>query len=229
MWNDREKLVLRNSVSTLSPEERRALIAELQRYDDISPTGIEVLVPATPEQLVRMLANAPPEVKEMLRHLLGCNGNTCSPIQQSNNCYGRRLSKIEEDRKRAQGSDAIDIPTVAGAGGTVTVDIPAYGVSYYLTSFSMDGEMGLATGSLTRVEVEVSHAGIPLQTFRVSQYYKQSCCTTIADAFRVHDLCLGWDSTLQIKVTNNNALAGETFINGVFSYTRGYPDPVKGF
>jgi len=143
-------------------------------------------------------------------------------------CYNRRLSFYEENNLRSNLGGAIDIPTVAGNGGVQTVTIPAYGVEWYLREFSMDGAISVATGSVNRVEVTVSHAGLPLATFRVAQYYKNSCCTTIVDAFKKHKLCLGWASTLTITVTNNNALAGEEFINGVFSYARGYPDPITG-
>lgn len=122
---------------------------------------------------------------------------------------------------------ALDIPLVAGAGGVQVVTAPIYGIEYYLTQFSWM-EISVATGSLTRVEIVVSHAGFPLATFRASQYTKASCCTTIAEAFRRRNLCLGWNSTFTVTVTNNNALAAEAFVNGVFSYIRGYPDPDTG-
>jgi hypothetical protein len=235
MWTGNEAMVLRRLGAGMSYEQKRALCAELLRDDDAVSSGeIEVLAPMTVEQMIAMFRRASPEAKMALKSILSDCGGSCSKDIASKlrevNCYNRRLSELEENAKRANISDAIDIPTVNGDGGTETVEVPAYGIEYFLTEFSMDGAISLASGSLARVEVRVVHAGITLTTFRVSQYYKASCCTTIAEQFKKHNLrCLGSDSTFSVVVTNRNALPAETFVNGVFSYARGYPDPFAAF
>ena len=93
---------------------------------------------------------------------------------------------------------------------------------------TVDGDMSTNTGALSKVRVVITHAGTTLIDFRVSQFYKNTCCTTIADQFRRRKMCFGWNSSWTITVTNTNANIADTFINGVFSYIRGYPDPIKG-
>jgi hypothetical protein len=230
MW-DNTQMALRDRLSGLSLNERRALCAVIMSGANQGQMigGIEVVdAQISAEQIVNLLQNASPDCKEMFKRLLGSCGGTCSNNPRAG-CYNRRISVLEEDRLRSDIGGALDIPSVAGAGGVQVVTAPIYGIEYYLTQFSMDGEISVATGSLTRVEIVVSHAGFPLATFRASQYTKASCCTTIAEAFRRRNLCLGWNSTFTVTVTNNNALAAEAFVNGVFSYIRGYPDPDTGF
>jgi hypothetical protein len=231
MW-DNTQMALRDRLSDLSLEQRRALCAAIMTAGQGQMIGgIEVVdAQFSAEQIISLLQNSSADCKEMLKRLIGsCNGSCNQNPNTRAGCYNRRISVLEEDRLRSDIGGAIDIPTVAGAGGVQAVTVPIYGVEYFLTQFSMDGEIAVATGSLTRVEIVVSHAGFPLATFRASQYTKASCCTTIAEAFRRKNLCLGWNSTFTITVTNNNVLVAESFVNGVFSYIRGYPDPNTGF
>lgn len=235
-WTGNEALVLRRMSANMSQEQKQALCAEL--LGTVTSDEIEVLAPMNVTGWTRMLQNASPEAKAALRQVLfedaaGCGGSCKTDLAskiRDIGCYNRRISQLEENTLRATIADAIDIPTVAGNGGTVTVTVPAYNVPYYLTEFSMDGAISVATGSLARVEVKIVHAGVTIVKFRVSTYYKASCCTTIADTFKKHNLqCLGSDSTFDIVVTNMNTLPAETFVNGVFSYARGYPDPALVF
>lgn len=233
MWND-NNLALPDRIASLSREDKQALCEALMSSTADSRRGnrgtIQVLEVPTPDNIVGLLERASPECLETLKRLLGsCNGACAAPSLASDGCYGRRLSKLEEARLRANISGTVDIPPVAGAGGTSgPITVPIYGIEYFLTQFSMDGDIAVATGSVNQVEVTVSHAGFPLAVFRVSQFYKQSCCTTIADAFRDNGICLGWNSTFDLTVVNKNTLAGEIFQHGVFSYTRGYPNPKTG-
>ena len=169
-----------------------------------------------------------PEVRRLLKELT-CSGTCTKPkvdegcLPWGANCRDRRLSALEEMTVKAQQGFSVDIPTVDGAGGVQSVEIGAYGVAYYLREFSMDGNIAVNTGSLSRVEVEIIHAGVQIVAFRASQYTKNSCCTTIVDVFRERQLCFGWDSKFTLRVKNSNALAQETFVNGVFSFMRGFP------
>lgn len=231
MWDKGENpeqrmLLARERFGSLSRAERQALCNELMKIDSVRQDSIEVLAPASGAKLLELLVNTP-GAAEVLGDLIGRCGSSCRT--DTSGCYNRRLSVFEEERLRANLGGAIDIPTLDGAGGTTTVTIPAYNTPWYLSQFSMDGEISVNTGSINKVNVLVSHAGIVLAEFRVSQYYKTSCCTTIVEQFRRHKLCLGWASTLTITVTNNNLLAAEKFVNGVFSFARGYPDPITGF
>lgn len=226
-WNN-ESLAIRERIANLSREEKRQICEVLLAPDDVvgARGSIQVLEVPTPDGIAAMLAKASPECLEMLRRALGssCKGACATTSTAASKCYGRRLSVLEEASLRADKGGVLDIPTVAGAGGTVTLTVPAYNAEYWLEQFSMDGDIAVATGSLSKVEVKITHAGFPLATFRVSQWYKASCCTTIADAFKEHGICLGWGSTFQLTITNTNALVGESFINGVFSYIRFYPN-----
>lgn len=245
VWNGNEAMVVRRLSATMSMEQKRALCNELLAETPSSTSlmtsdEVEVLAPTTVNGWIRMIRNASHESREAIREIFeqlcscgstNCKGS-CSRRQHASRlmdaeCYNRRISELEENTLRANLADAIDIPAVAGAGGTTTVVVPAYNIPYYLQQFSMDGSVAVNTGSVGRVEVKIEHAGVTIVTFRVSQYYKATCCTTIADAFRAHNLkCLGSESTFSIVVTNTNELPGETFINGVFSYARGYPERV---
>lgn len=240
MWTGNEAMVLRRLSSTMSLEQKRALCNELLGKAQIEEMSdeIEVLAPTSIQGWIKMLQKASPEAKAAFKAIFfdeggqcggGCRVDLAGKLREIG-CYNRRISTLEENTLSANLADAIDIPAVPGDNGTVTVTVPAYGIAYFLTEFSMDGAIAVDTGSLARVEVKIVHAGVAIVTFRVSQYYKASCCTTIADMFKKHNLqCLGSDSTFSIVVTNRNTLPAETFINGVFSYARGYPDPALAF
>lgn len=225
MWGE-EKSRMAQAILAWSEEDRKQLAIEL-----LGAHG-------TGEQLIKLLCNAPDHCKEQLKGVLGGCGGACKTGEgltlklledfREANCYNRRLSILEENNLRSNIGGSIDIPTVAGANGVQTVTVDPYGVEYFLTSFSMDGEMSTNTGSLSKVKVVITHAGHTLADFRVSQYFKNSCCTTIVEQFRRRKMCFGWNSSWTITVTNTNTNLAETFINGVFSYTRGYPDPIKG-
>lgn len=209
----------------LTEERRQQLIADFARSLQVDP---QIFMQA----MIGALGRCGESDKRRIRDLLGCgcggNGHIddkwiterlrllacCDPNQ--------RLSWAEQEMLRASDGAVVDLPDVAGAGATATVDVPAYGVSWYFRQFSVDGRVP-ATASLAKVNIEILHASRQIANFRVSQYYKENCCTTIADEFRRFKRCFGYGSTFQIKITNANTNAGDTFTQGVFSYVRGYP------
>src|SRR5690606_20180736 len=109
---------------------------------------------------------------------------------------------------RASDGAVVDLPDVPGNGGSETVTVPAYGVSWYFRNFSVDGRVP-ATASLAKVNIRIVHASRTIAEFRVSQYYKENCCTTIADEFRRYKRCFGYGSTFEIVITNTNTNAGD--------------------
>lgn len=204
---------LYKQICSLPNEEKRHLLALLLNAD---PNVLQ-------EELARALSQCTDTAREKIREGIGCG---CNAQLESmlNACSGnRRLSIVEENRLRANSGGTVDIPTVQGAGASETVTVPAYGVEYFLREFSMDGAMASNTGSLSKVHVQITHAGILLAEFRVSQYYKASCCTTIVDQFKRMGVCFGYDSTWEITVTNKNTNVAEEFINGALSFIRGFP------
>lgn len=150
----------------------------------------------------------PKEVKKLSRDL---------EAKMFAHCNGR-LSNIEMEELFSQQSFVIDIPLIAGGGGTATITRPAYGVNYIMRQFTFDGALD-SGGSLTRVGVEIVHAGRVLQSFRASNFRRESCCDTLE---LWNHLCFGWDSEFEIVVTNNND-AGEDFTDGIFDFTQVYP------
>ena len=204
-------------------DERRLAAAELLNNADPAMVA---------EWLGLALARCPETQKRELRHLLGC-GCDGSPkldrdwvlkkLRDMACCDpNRRLSRLEEEQLRANDGDVIDLPTVQGNGQSQTVTVPAYGVPWYFTKFSVDGRVP-DTGSLSKVQIEIVHADRVLSKFRVNQYYKNDCCETIIDEWKRYRRCFGYASTFKIVVTNLNANAGDTFSQGVFSWARGFP------
>lgn len=218
-WNDGSPML--RQICNLTDEEKRILFAHLVK------NGGDCIE----REILRVLCECGDSTRERIREKIGgCSGTCKSPAHAQAQaqvsqgwCVGRRLSRLEEQQLQANVGGTVDIPTVAGAGGSQTVIVPAYGVEYYIQQFSIDGDMGVATGALSKVQVLITHAGTTLADFRVSQYFKATCCTTIADQFRRRGVCFGYDSKWEVKVINHNALAAETFINGVLSYARGFP------
>ena len=204
---------LYKQICNLSDDEKRQLLAVLLSAD---PRTLQ-------EELMRTLAQCTDTTREKIREGIGCGCNA-QLASMAGACSGnRRLSIVEENRLRANSGGTVDIPTVQGGGATETVSVPAYGVEYFLGEFSMDGSMATNTGSLSKVHVQITHAGILLAEFRVSQYYKAACCTSIVDQFKRLGVCFGYDSTWEITVTNKNSNAAEEFINGALSFIRGFP------
>lgn len=200
-------------------ERRREILAELLNSTD--PQMFSAW-------FERMVGNCNDNQRQRWRALLGCgcDGTATLDPQRLRDlmCCGpnRRLSRWEEEDRRANEGDAIDLPTVQGGGASETVTVDAYGVPWYFVQFSVDGRVP-DTGSLSKIEIRIRHANRDLVTFRVSQYYKESCCTTIAEEWRRYRRCMGYDSKFQIVITNKNANAGDVFTQGVFSWVRGYP------
>lgn len=213
------------------------VLEELLSNDDARRQIVDGVVKRlTPAEIAHLLCKADGDTMERLRHHLGCRckhhkeggchvdeEKLICKLKGELSCRNRRLSVIEEERKRANRGGVVDIPVVNGANGTVSLTVPAYGVEYFLTSFSTDGSISQASGSLSRVEFILEHAGWVFAEFRASEYKKESCCTTVVDAFKEKGMCFGWESTWTIRVTNRNTNANETYINGILSYTRGFP------
>lgn len=219
-WLEEERAVL-NQFSTL-PEEKQIEFL----------TKVFGNTQAFERLLIRCLKSSG-DVRDELKAHTGCKSACGSAEIPSNlwkkfteevSCYNRRLSRIEEERLRANTGGTVDLPNVNG-GAEATVVVPAYGIEYWVTQYSIDGTIALDTGNLSKVEITLEHAGWPFGTFRASQFTKDSCCTTVANCFRQRGMCFGHESTWTIKIKNLNALPGETFVNGVLSYCRAYPDP----
>lgn len=213
-WNDGSPFA--RQFCQLADDEKRAVVAAM----------FKVGGDCVRKELVQALFDCDESTREKIREGIGCGcGGRGHKSHDQNRqwCLGRRLSKLEEAQLRANVGGTVDIPTVAGAGGTTTVVVPAYKIEYFLREFSMDGQISTNTGSLSKVSVQISHAGTLLADFRASQYTKSSCCTTIVERFEELDVCFGTESEWRVTVTNNNANAGETFVNGVLSFARGFP------
>lgn len=220
MWNEGSPLY--KQICGLPEEEKRQLLEQLVKAD---PRTLQ-------EAFLRALSQCTDGAKEKIREAIGCGCGTHNTaklgemLKDMQWCNNRRLSVLEENRLRANVGGTVDIPTVAGAGGVQTVQVPAYGVEYFIREFSMDGAVSVPTGSLSKVHVQIVHAGQFLAEFRASQYDKASCCTTIADQFKRMGVCFGYDSTWEVTVRNMNTNAAEEFVNGVLSFARGFPAPV---
>lgn len=197
----------------LSAEEKQRVLADLcQSSGDMMR-----------KEIIEALFKCDSGHREKLRELIGgcrCDGG-CKT--RPGRCVGRRLSQLEEAQLTANIGGTVDIPTVAGAGGTVTVTVPPYGTEYFISEFSVDGAIAVATGALSKVQIQIKHAGTVLADFRASQFFKNSCCTTIADQFKRMALCFGYESKWEVVVVNNNTNAGEAFVNGVLSFARAFP------
>lgn len=204
---------LYKQICSLPDGEKKQLLGDLIKAD---PRMFQ-------EELMRALSQCTETTREKIREGIGCGCNAQLESLLSACGGSRRLSIVEENRLRANSGGTVDIPTVQGGGAVETVSVPAYGVEYFLKEFSMDGAMSTNTGSLSKVHVQISHAGILLAEFRVSQYYKAACCTTIVEQFKRLGVCFGYDSTWEITVTNKNSNAAEEFINGALSFIRGFP------
>jgi hypothetical protein len=204
---------LYKQICSLPDEEKRQLLGQLFKADPRMLT----------DELMRALLQCSDSTREKLREGIGCGCNAQLEAMAGACSGNRRLSIVEENRLRANSGGTVDIPTVQGGGASETVTVPAYGVEYFLREFSMDGAMSSNTGSLSKVHVQISHAGILLAEFRVSQYYKAACCTSIVEQFKRLGVCFGYDSTWDVTVTNKNTNAAEEFINGALSFIRGFP------
>jgi hypothetical protein len=213
-WNDGSPLA--RQFCQLADDEKRAVVAAM----------FKVGGDCVRRELVQALFDCDESTREKLREGIGCgcgSRGSKSHDKERHWCVGRRLSKLEEAQLRANVGGTVDIPTVQGAGGTVTVTVPAYRIEYFLREFSIDGSVSTNAGSLSKVSVQIAHAGTLLADFRASQYSKNSCCTTIVERFEELDVCFGTESTWTVTVTNNNANQADTFINGVLSFARGFP------
>lgn len=184
------------------------------------------------ERLLIKCMKSSEEVRDEMKQCRGtCSTNGAGTEKlikkffRESRCYNRRLSVIEEERLRANTGGTVDLPVVAGGGASATVTVPAYNLEYWITQYSVDGSIALASGNLSKVEITLEHAGWPFGTFRASTFTDKSCCTTVAACFQQRNMCFGYDSTWTIKITNLNTLPGESFTNGVLSYCRQYPDP----
>jgi len=209
------------AAGTPVPDRRRDQLRELLAGDP------DILA----QLLVRGLGNCSEDAKATIRRMVGC-GCDGSPkldadylrkmVRDMVCCDpNRRLSRMEEEDLRTNDGADIDLPTVQG-GASATVNVPAYNTGWYFRQFSVDGRVP-DTGSLAKVRITLIHANRPLISFRVSQYYKESCCTTLADEYNRYRRCFGWASTFQIRIENLNANPQDQFTNGVFQWVRGFP------
>lgn len=112
----------------------------------------------------------------------------------------------------------VDIPTVAIGGGTQTVTLAQMPMKWGFSDFTVDGDV-LGTGSLKLIEVAIILGTRTITKFRLSQLSRTSDSSMVFDALqKIYDFEIGPNSTVQVKVTNNNAVAGDTFNNGFFQY-----------
>lgn len=211
----------------LTDDQRRELLREIFKVADPD---------ALLEGMAGCLNRCDESVRARFRRILGCGCDGTSSkldlravVAEMLCCDpSQRLSWAEREQRQMNDGDVVDIPVVQGNGGVVNIPVDGpngYGVAWYFQKFSVDGVVP-NTASLAKVQFEIIHADRVISKFRANQWTKANCCTTLADDFKKYKRCFGWGSTWTLRITNLNALVGETFTQGTFEFVRGYPQDI---